>query len=59
VFLFDRDRRLVYHGAIDDNRDEDAVTAHYLREALDAVLGGGEPEIGETTPVGCTVKWRE
>ena len=26
VFLFDRDRRLVYHGAIDDNRDETAVT---------------------------------
>ena len=23
VFVFDRDRRLVYHGAIDDNRDED------------------------------------
>ena len=22
VFVFDRDRRLVYHGAIDDNRDD-------------------------------------
>ena len=22
VFVFDRDRRLVYHGAIDDSRDE-------------------------------------
>jgi peroxiredoxin len=59
VFLFDRDRRLVYHGAIDDNRDEEHVTAHYLRDALDALLRGSEPEIGETTPVGCTVKWRE
>ena len=59
VFLFDRERRLVYHGAIDDNRDEDAVTAHYLRDALDALLRGGRPEIGETTPVGCTVKWLE
>lgn len=27
VFLFDRDRRLVYHGAIDDNRDADAVSS--------------------------------
>ena len=26
VFVFDRDRRLVYHGAIDDSRDEAAVT---------------------------------
>ena len=58
VFVFDRDRRLVYHGAIDDNRDETAVTRHYLRDALDALLGGGEPPVGETPPVGCTVKWR-
>ena len=59
VFLFDRERRLVYHGAIDDNRDETAVGAHYLRDALEAVLRGGEPPVAETTPVGCTVKWRE
>ena len=59
VFLFDRERRLVYHGAIDDNRDETSVGTHYLRDALDAVLGGGEPPVAETTPVGCTVKWRE
>src|SRR5262245_55355301 len=49
VFLFDRDRRLVYHGLIDDNREEHAVTTHYLRDALDAVLRGEEPPVGETT----------
>jgi peroxiredoxin len=59
VFLFDRDRRLAYHGAIDDSRDETAVTTHYLRDALDALLEGGEPQVVETTPVGCTVKWRQ
>jgi peroxiredoxin len=58
VFLFDRDRTLVYHGAIDDSRDELAVTEHYLREALDAVLEGREPPEAETMPVGCSVKWR-
>jgi peroxiredoxin len=58
VFLFDRDRRLRYHGAIDDNRDDRAVTRHYLRDALDAVLDGREPAVTETQPVGCTVKWR-
>jgi peroxiredoxin len=57
VFVFDRDRRLVYHGAIDDNRDDRAVTTHYLRDALDAVLRGDEPPVAETAPVGCTVKW--
>jgi peroxiredoxin len=59
VFVFDRSRRLVYHGLIDDNRDEDAVEAHYLRDALDAALRGEEPPVSETAPVGCTVKWRE
>ena len=58
VFLFDRDRKLVYHGAIDDSRDELAVTEHYLREALDAVLEGREPPEAETMPVGCSVKWK-
>jgi peroxiredoxin len=58
VFLFDRSRQLVYHGAIDDSRDEDAVSQHYLRDALDAVLSGQEPVLNETPPVGCTVKWK-
>lgn len=59
VFLFDGDRRLVYHGAIDDSRNADAVTQHYLRDAVEAVLAGGSPPVDDTMPVGCTVKWRE
>jgi peroxiredoxin len=58
VFLYDRERRLVYHGAIDDDRDETAVTQRYLRDALDSVLSGREPAVAETPPVGCTVKWK-
>ena len=58
VFLFDRNRQLVYHGAIDDSRDEDSVSQHYLRDALDAVLSGQEPAVSETPAVGCTVKWK-
>jgi len=59
VFVFDRDRRLRYHGAIDDNyEDPNRVRRHYLREALDAVLAGRQPEVAETPPVGCTIKWR-
>ncbi len=58
VFLYDGDRRLAYHGAIDDNRDETAVTAQYLRDALDSVLAGEAPAVTDTAAVGCTVKWR-
>ncbi len=60
VFVFDRDRRLRYHGAIDDHyEDPRKVRRHYLREALDAVLAGRPPEITETPPVGCTIKWKK
>jgi peroxiredoxin len=59
VFLFGKDRTLLYHGAVDDNYDDpDAVTHHYLREALDAALRYEEPPVAETRPVGCTVKWK-
>lgn len=58
VFVFDKKRRLRYHGAIDDSRDESAVTQRYLRDALEAVLSGRDPEVTETPAVGCSVKWR-
>jgi peroxiredoxin len=58
AFVFDADRALVYHGAVDDNRDEADVTAHYLRDAIEAALAGETPPVADTPPVGCTVKWR-
>jgi peroxiredoxin len=59
VFVFGRDRRLVYHGAIDDSRDADTVKRNYLREAIEAALRGIDPPEAETPPVGCTVKYRK
>ncbi len=58
VFVYDRDRQLVYHGAIDDSREEGGVSQQYLRDALAAVLSGQEPPLSETPAVGCTVKWK-
>jgi peroxiredoxin len=58
VFLFDDKRRLRYHGAIDDSQDETAVSRHYLRDAIDALLADEDPPVTETAPVGCTVKWK-
>jgi peroxiredoxin len=58
AFVFDADRRLVYHGAVDDNREEDGVTTHYLRDAIEAALAGEPPPVVDTPAVGCTVKWR-
>jgi peroxiredoxin len=56
VFLFDGARTLVYHGAIDDSREEDEVAQRYLRDAIEAVLAGTDPAVSETPAVGCSVK---
>ena len=59
IFLFDKDRKLSYHGAIDDNyEDPSAVSANYLRDALDSVLSGQTPATPKTDAVGCTIKWK-
>jgi peroxiredoxin len=58
VMLFDRDRRLVYRGAVDDSSEEEDVQVSYLRDAIEAVLAGRSPEIAETPAIGCGIKWR-
>jgi peroxiredoxin len=59
VFLFDGEHRLVYHGAPDSDHQDPAGAEPYLREALDAVLAGQEPDLRESPAVGCTIKWRQ
>lgn len=59
VFLFDTRGSLCYHGAIDDNyEDPEAITQHYLRAAIEAVLSNQQPAVAQTKPVGCTIKWK-
>ncbi|MBX3263274.1 MAG: thioredoxin family protein [Labilithrix sp.] len=59
VFVFDRARKLRYHGRIDDNhRDPARVTSHDLKDALDALLAGSSPAVAQTTAFGCSVKWK-
>ncbi len=59
VFLLDANLKLCYHGTIDDNWEKpSAVKSHYLRSALESLLGGSEIELAETPPVGCTIKWK-
>lgn len=58
VYLFDKDGKLVYHGAVDDNRDAPKVTQTYLKNALTAVAAGKPVATGETKAVGCGIKFR-
>ena len=58
VFLFDAERKLRYHGAVDNSRDENAVTRSYLREAIDALMAGEDPPVTETDAPGFSVNGR-
>ena len=55
-FLFNKDGKLVYHGAIDDNPDASSVSRKHLKEALDEMLGGKDVSVKTSKSVGCTIK---
>lgn len=58
VFVLDSGRRLRYRGAPDSDYDDPSQNASWLRQALDAVLAGDDPDPAETKPVGCSIKWK-
>lgn len=57
VFLLDGDRNVAYIGAIDDNMDASKAAKNYLRDAIDAVLVGSQPQTDSTKPVGCGIRY--
>lgn len=58
VFVLDSELRLRYQGAPDADYEDPSHAASYVRDALDALLEGREPEPAETPAVGCGVKWK-
>lgn len=57
VYLLDQDRKLVYHGAIDDSMDATKVKTHHLRDSIDAVLAGEKPAQAEVQAMGCGIRY--
>jgi len=59
-FLFNKDGKLVYHGAIDDNpANAGAVSRKHLKEAIDEMLAGKEISIKESRSMGCAIQRAE
>ena len=60
LYLFDRDRALVYRGQFDDSRPGNGrpVTGADLRTALDAVLTGQSVSKNQKPSIGCNIKWK-
>ncbi|MDP3919330.1 MAG: thioredoxin family protein [Candidatus Omnitrophota bacterium] len=60
LFVYDANRKLAYHGRLDDNwKDPGSVKKRDLREALDALLAGRAPGAEQTPSMGCSIKWKE
>jgi peroxiredoxin len=59
-YLFDRERRLVYRGQLDDSRpgSNKPVTGRDLRAAISAVLAGKPVDSNQKASIGCSIKWK-
>jgi peroxiredoxin len=59
LYVFDRNRKLAYHGRLDDSPREPAkVVRSELREAVDALLAGKNPAAQQVPCIGCSIKWK-
>ena len=57
-FVLDKERKIRYLGAMDDNMNEAKVKKTYLKDAVEALLKGETPAVEETRPQGCGVKYK-
>lgn len=56
-FLFNKQDKLIYHGAIDDNpSDGNNVTRKHLHEAIGEMLNGKDVSVKTSRSVGCGIK---
>ncbi len=60
IFLFDKERTLVYRGQLDDSRPGNGkpVTGKDLRAAIDAVLSDQPVSQDQRPATGCNIKWK-
>lgn len=58
IYLFNKDKKLTYHGRIDDNwQDESKVTREELKEALNNMATGQALDPVQRPTMGCSIKW--
>jgi peroxiredoxin len=57
IFLLDKDFKVRYIGAVDDNaEDPTSITNRYVENAIDAINKGKDPNPNFTKAIGCTIK---
>jgi peroxiredoxin len=55
--VLNKERKVVYLGAMDDSPDGKNVTKKYVEQAVAAALAGKRPDMTETPAVGCAVRY--
>lgn len=60
-FLFDKEKRLVYRGQLDESRPGNGipVTGKDLKAAVEKVLAGQKPDSVQKPSIGCNIKWKK
>ena len=58
VFILNKERKLAYHGRLDDSKTIGDIKHHHAREAIDELLAGKAVTITKTRPFGCSTKWK-
>lgn len=56
IYVLNSDYEVLYHGRIDDSRDEKNVKSNDLATALDEILAGKKVSNKKTVAFGCTIK---
>lgn len=56
MFFLDASNKLIYHGAIDNDRSGQNIKESYLRVSMDENLSGKQVTKSETKAFGCTIK---
>lgn len=59
-FLFDKDRKLVFHGRIDNAmKPEDTATEKTMIKNIEKLLAGEKIQKDFDPSIGCSIKWKE
>lgn len=56
-FVLNRERKIAYMGALDDNPDATKATRRFVDEAVAALLSNGDIQRRETAPIGCRIRY--
>lgn len=60
IFVFDKDRKLYYHGRINDNwKEPEKVIREDLKDALNSLTVEKPAPTNQKPSIGCSIKWKD